>query len=385
MRVRISPTFEGWRNAARTLLAAKIDPSRLLWDDGSQSLTAIVDAEEMPSPDAESRIALSKRFVQLAQNVAAHREPARWDVLYRIAFRLLNESRELLSDEGDDDVARFMSMAKQIELDIQEMHQQPIANSQQPSFQRTNVPATRAATPAGSWRDLPELKDLAKLIDEVPGRVQTMVELQRSARTATPWIPAERDRDSLAAASQRCEGCDLYRGATQAVFGEGPVTARVMLIGEQPGEEEERAGRPFIGPAGHTLDRALVAAGLDRAQFYVTNAVKHLACTERGTKRIHRAPTLIELTACKPWLAAEIELVNPELIVCLGAVAARAIGGPTFRLLEERGEFLQTRSGRTMIATLHPDAVLRADEEMSAQYYAWLVADLTRVRERLDG
>ncbi len=460
MRVRIEPTFEGWRNAARTLLAAGIAPSRLLWDDGSEAFLAI-DDEEMPSADAEARVALSKRFVHLAQNVSAHREPARWDLLYRIAFRLLNENRELLADEVDDDVSRLMTMAKQIERDIHKMHafvrfrqvsdesgerfvawhrpDHAIVRLAAPFFvdrfrtmrwsiltpeesahfengalefkagvslleapaeddyeamwrsyyastfnpARLNLPAMRSEMPARFWRNLPELKDLARLIDEAPGRVQTMVELQRGARNATPWIPAERDHDSLAAAAQKCEGCELFGGATQAVFGEGPVTARVMMVGEQPGDEEDRQGHPFLGSAGRMLDRALADAGLERAQFYVTNAVKHFAYIERGTKRIHRSPKLIEVTACKPWLAAEIELVKPELIVCLGATAARSVGGPTFRLMEERGEFLQTRSGRTMIATIHPAAVLRAEEELAAQYYAWLVADLVRVRERL--
>jgi DNA polymerase len=176
----------------------------------------------------------------------------------------------------------------------------------------------------------------------------------------------------------------LYRHATQAVFGEGPASARVVLIGEQPGDQEDLAGKPFVGPAGEVLNQAIAEAGLDRSQLYVTNAVKHFAFEERGKRRIHRTPRLSEVTACRGWVEAELDAVQPDVVVCLGATAAKALLGTQFRITTQRGQFLPTRWSQRTIATFHPSAVLRAESpEHKAEVYAALVSDLKMVAEAL--
>jgi DNA polymerase len=170
------------------------------------------------------------------------------------------------------------------------------------------------------------------------------------------------------------------------VFGRGPRDARLMLVGEQPGDQEDRQGAPFVGPAGEVLDRALAEVGLDRARIYVTNVVKHFKFVLRGKRRIHEKPRTTEVVACRPWLDAEVAAIRPELLVCLGATAASAILGPQFRLLKQRGQFLQTSSGLRALATIHPSAVLRGpDEEGKAKLYAMLVEDLRTVAAALGG
>jgi uracil-DNA glycosylase len=201
-----------------------------------------------------------------------------------------------------------------------------------------------------------------------------------------PNIPRRRSLSALRVAAQGCRACDLYRHATQAVFGEGAQKARLMLIGEEPGNDEDLQGRPFVGPAGKLLDRALEEAGIDRAEIYITNAVKHFKFEERGKRRIHKKPNGTEVGACRPWLEAEIALIKPEIIVCLGATAAQSILGRDYRVTRERGKFVQHSLARLVTSTIHPSAILRAPDEDSryAEYQAF-VADLKRVRARLAG
>ncbi|AZP19601.1 uracil-DNA glycosylase [Streptomyces aquilus] len=197
--------------------------------------------------------------------------------------------------------------------------------------------------------------------------------------TAEPFVP---DRGGLAAlrrAAAGCRGCPLHRDATQTVFGDGKAGARVMLVGEQPGDQEDRQRKPFVGPAGKLLDRALAEAGIDPADAYVTNAVKHFKFTraEPRKRRIHKAPSLREMTACGPWLAAELAVVEPELIVVLGATAGKALLGSSFRVTRVRGTVLEAEiHGRAerLVPTVHPSAVLRSDDREAA--YQGLVSDL---------
>ncbi|MEV5437832.1 UdgX family uracil-DNA binding protein [Streptomyces sp. NPDC052682] len=202
------------------------------------------------------------------------------------------------------------------------------------------------------------------------------------AYTAEPFLPAGAGLDELRAAAAACRGCPLHRDATQTVFGTGHPHARVMLVGEQPGDQEDRQGRPFVGPAGKLLDRALAEAGIDPGEAYVTNAVKHFKFTraEPRKRRIHKAPSLREMTACGPWLAAELALVEPELIVVLGATAGKALLGSAFRVGEVRGAVLEREiHGRPekLVATVHPSSVLRARDDRERQAaYEGLVADL---------
>ncbi|MEU3518720.1 UdgX family uracil-DNA binding protein [Streptomyces sp. NPDC006654] len=201
------------------------------------------------------------------------------------------------------------------------------------------------------------------------------------AYSATPFLPDGRapSLTALRRAAAHCRGCPLHRDATQTVFGRGTPHARLMLVGEQPGDQEDRQGEPFVGPAGKLLDRALADAGLDPADAYVTNAVKHFKFTRSGPRkrRIHRAPTLREMSACAPWLAAELAVVAPELIVVLGATAGKALLGSSFRVGEVRGTVLEREiHGRPerLLPTVHPSSVLRSDDRAGA--YRGLVADL---------
>ena len=200
--------------------------------------------------------------------------------------------------------------------------------------------------------------------------------LQKKMPGAAGFVPPNANLKRMREAVQHCEGCELYKHATQAVFGEGPENARVILIGEQPGDQEDRAGRPFVGPAGEVLNRALEEAGMDRSQVYVSNAVKHFAFEERGKRRIHRTPRLSEVTACRPWMEAEVAEIEPEVVVCLGATAAKAVFGPQFRLTEQRGRFLPSRFSEKTLATYHPSAVLRGDTpEAREALYKMLLED----------
>lgn len=190
-------------------------------------------------------------------------------------------------------------------------------------------------------------------------------------------MPQTRSLRELSRAIQRCKGCDLYRHATKAVFGEGPAQARFLLVGEQPGDREDVEGRPFVGPAGAVLDRALAEAGISRKQTYVTNAVKHFKFERTPKRRIHKTPASAEIQACRPWLYKELEVIRPDVLVCLGATAAKAVIGPSFRLLAQRGRFVPSELAPRVLATYHPSAALRADDDESrARIYDLLVKDL---------
>ena len=189
---------------------------------------------------------------------------------------------------------------------------------------------------------------------------------------------------ALRRAEAQCTRCPLHRNATQVVPGEGPGTATVMLVGEQPGNDEDLSGRPFVGPAGKLLDRALEEAGIDRRQAYVTNAVKHFKWEPRGKRRIHAKPNAAEIAACRPWLDAEISLIQPTALVCLGATAAQALLGPRFRVTQERGRFVPSSLAQYVLATVHPSALLRApDEETRHRETQRFVDDLRVVAEVL--
>jgi uracil-DNA glycosylase family protein len=198
-----------------------------------------------------------------------------------------------------------------------------------------------------------------------------------SVMDATPFIPATGTLETLRRAVNDCRGCPLYAQATQGVLGEGPARAALMLVGEQPGDQEDLQGRPFVGPAGRLLDRALADAGVDRAQVYVTNAVKHFKFEERGKRRIHKKPSAGETQACHPWLDAERARVRPRVIVCLGATALLSVVGPRARVLESRGQWLRSTHDDPVIVTRHPSALLRMlDHEEREQAYQELVSDL---------
>lgn len=427
-----------------------------MFDDGREEalLPGIAPAW---SPTSDAKVTLPRKFLTVATRVAAHRDPERWDLLYRIAFRLSLENRDLLEVFVDDDVHRLGAMDAAVRRDIHKMHAfvrfrqveetfvawyrpdhriLPLAapffverfrnmrwsiltpdDSAQwdgsalvwgPGVPRSAAPAgdemehlwrtyyasifnparmnlekMKADMPARFWREMPELRDVSRLLAEAPARVGSMIEAQRRAPSAAPFVPPAADLEGLRAAARRCEGCDLHGPATQTVFGEGRTDAAVVLVGEQPGNDEDLRGRPFVGPAGELLDRALEMAGVDRSALYVTNAVKHFAYIERGKRRIHRTPRMIEVTACRPWLDAELQSIDPSLVVCMGATAAQALLGSRVSVMRDRGRFFISRQGREVLLTLHPSAVLRANAGARDEYFRMLVADLRLVAERL--
>jgi DNA polymerase len=201
---------------------------------------------------------------------------------------------------------------------------------------------------------------------------------------AAALVPERPTLKSLRDAAASCTACPLHETGTQTVFGEGLKRARLMLIGEQPGDREDIEGHPFVGPAGKILDKALEQAKIERGDAYVTNVVKHFKWKAQGKRRIHQTPRAEEIKACAPWLEAEVEVVEPEVLVCLGATAVRAVIGTKARVMKDHGEFLESKLGRTAVPTLHPSAILRADPEDRDDAMALLVGDLRRVRERLD-
>ncbi len=202
--------------------------------------------------------------------------------------------------------------------------------------------------------------------------------------TATPFLPSVRTLPVLKESASGCQGCDLYKNATQTVFGEGPAGAIVMFVGEQPGDLEDRSGRPFVGPAGQLLDDAIIQAGLNRSDIYLTNAVKHFKWERRGNRRLHVKPSVAQVNACKPWLIAEIEATQPRMIVCLGATAAQSLLGAQFRLTRHRGQILSSPWAPSLLATVHPAALLRIpDEQARRAAYLQFVDDLRLVARQL--
>jgi len=317
----IVPSFEAWQAAARALLREGVPPGEVEWREAA-------DAPAIEAP-AAGGARVPRQFLDVARQAAGASDPARWAVLYAVLWRLVHGSRELLASPRDPDVRRLNGLAAQGRREAQQ------------------------------------------------AETQEVLALEQQGGGAARFVPERAGLDELRAAAARCEGCELFRHATQTVFGRGPSDARIVLVGEQPGDQEDLKGAPFVGPAGEVLDRALAEAGLDRGRVWVTNAVKHFKFVERGKRRIHQTPRLPEIAACRPWLEAELEVLKPAVLGCLGATAARAIFGPEFRLLRERGRFIETRWAAKTIATLHPSAVLRGqDDAEQARLYAMLRDDL---------
>jgi DNA polymerase len=338
------PDFEGWRAAARRLLAEEVPPAQTSWREGSGSGIGVSSAGP-----ASGALRVPREFVQLAQAVARHPDPSRWALLYSILWRLLHGERDLLRRSDDPEAQQLFRMRD----------------------------AAPAAAPAG---------DSAPLFGDIALRRGT--EEKPDAPSARPFVPETRDLAALRKAAMSCRGCELYKDATQTVFGEGPPDARLVFVGEQPGDQEDRRGAPFVGPAGEVFDRALAQAGLERRSVYVTNAVKHFKFViQRGGRRIHQTPRSIEIGACRPWLEAELAAIRPELLVCLGASASKALLGPDFRLMKERGRFMaRTGWAPKVMATLHPSAVLRGETPAAQEaLYGLLLGDLRMVAGSIAG
>jgi len=203
--------------------------------------------------------------------------------------------------------------------------------------------------------------------------------------TAAAFMPPKPTLPKLREAAAGCRGCHLYEGATQTVFGEGLKKSKVMFVGEQPGDREDVDGKPFVGPAGRMLDKALDEAGIDRSEVYVTNVVKHFKYTMRGKRRIHQRPDAEEIAACRPWLESELDQVKPQVLVCLGATAAKALLGPRFKVTQQRGEFVDSELAPLATGTVHPSSILRApDDEARQRAYRDFVEDMRAIARALD-
>jgi uracil-DNA glycosylase family protein len=205
-----------------------------------------------------------------------------------------------------------------------------------------------------------------------------------AAEKTLEFLPDELSYRALKAASMECRGCDLYKNATQTVFGEGRISSGVIFVGEQPGDEEDLTGRPFVGPAGRLFDKALAEAGIDREKIYLTNTVKHFKWKPKGKRRIHEKPNASEINACDPWLRSEITLIKPRILVCLGATAAQALLGKQFRVTQMRGKWLDSTLAKKTIATIHPSAILRTPDDLRDQAYSHFVSDLVLIAEAID-
>jgi DNA polymerase len=203
-------------------------------------------------------------------------------------------------------------------------------------------------------------------------------------RSAADFIPSTPALPNLRQAAKHCTGCDLYQQATQTVFGEGACEAKIIFVGEQPGDQEDLQGHPFVGPAGRLLDKALVEAGIARNEVYITNAVKHFKWEPQGKRRKHKRPSAAEVAACRPWLAAELNVIHPRILVCLGATAAQSVFGKVVRINETRGKFMTTEWGAATYVTIHPSSIFRHPERVQQEAeYRQFVEDLTHIRRKL--
>ena len=461
-RIPIPPDFNAWREAARDALRQGYTPGQVDLQDATQpSALDLLTMDEAPEGAPVTQPHVPKAFLEAAKLVSVHRDPGRWNLLYRLLYRLQTE-RDLLKVEVDDDVAALKRMEAQIRRDLHKMHafvrfrkvEEPGPDGQpqehfiawyrpdhrlvrlaapffaerfapmrwtiltpdesvswdpetkQLSFApgtgkeaapqederetlwrsydgsiftpaRLNPEAMRNEMPVRYWEHLPEVSLLPELMQRAESRVAAMVTKQSKQPTAAPYVPAEHTLPVLQAAMPACKGCELYEHATQVVPGNGHPGAALMLVGEQPGDQEDRQGAPFVGPAGGVLRKALDELGIAHGEVFMTNAVKHFKFVQRGRLRLHQNPRMSEITACKPWLTAEIEAIQPRVILCLGASAAKSLLGGTFALMKERGTLKQTAFAERVMATVHPSAVLRAaDEPGRALLYNYLRDDL---------
>ncbi|MFN7141246.1 MAG: UdgX family uracil-DNA binding protein, partial [Limisphaerales bacterium] len=250
---------------------------------------------------------------------------------------------------------------------------------------RLKVRAMQAQLLKRNWKNLPEAAVIEPLIREAGRRTGGMIAKSefhrvRESDFSTPTIPVGANWETLKERAGECRACPLWKNASCTVFGEGPVNARIVFVGEQPGDQEDRTGKPFVGPAGQVLDRALKVVGIDRSITYVTNAVKHFKFEPRGKRRIHKTASAREIAACRPWLTAELELIKPDLVVALGATAAQSLFGAPLKILQNRGAILPNSFGLPTLVTVHPSAILRLPEGMDPEVeFQKFVEDLKRV------
>lgn len=443
------------------MLRERVSPEEVAWASASDAQNLLFAAEpvEASPREGDGSVRVPRAFFAMAEAVSRHWSERRWELLYRVAWRITNGTRDLLEMETDDDVAALNSMRRSVEKDIYRMRQfvrfRRVETSEGPSYvawyepehdtldanskffidrfgcmrwailtprssmmwdlekleygpgvprsrapqedeledlwrlyygtifnpARLKLQAMRAQLPVGRWNNLPEARIIPELVRMSRGRVHQMIDDR--PLSASDFIPQGASLSALREAVKQCGACELCARATQPVWGEGNAEARIALVGEQPGDEEDVRGRPFVGPAGKVLDDALLAAGLERGQLYLTNSVKAFRYEERGKRRIHQTPRSRDIAVCRPWLQAEMNLVRPEVIVCLGASAAQSVLGKKIAIGSERGRLI-SRSSAKIAVTYHPSAVLRTpDEAAQRELFDALVADLRLVKDSL--
>jgi len=451
--------FAQWRSSARPLIAAGVAPSEIVWSDWREPNLFVRPANENAPETSESRHpSIPRELLELLRELAQYRDPSRWELMYRLTWRVLHENRALLENDADPDVQRSRHWAKAIHRDVHKMHAfvrfheaesldgreryvawfepaHEILEGVAPFFEQRfpnmhwmiatpdgaavwdGTRTTFVASPAKSglpredathglwkayyrnicnvarinpkvmqrempqryWRHLPEASEIDLLIRD--GKQLHQRNLDTPAAPEDLMLPraVSRSLEQIAIPAeslQACRRCSLWRNATQAVAGEGPEKASIMLVGEQPGDEEDVRGRPFVGPAGRLLDGILLEVGLDRQSVFATNAVKHFKWEPRGKLRLHRRPNVQEMQACGAWLEGEIARVSPRVIVALGATAIRAVTGQSMGVEDARAVRVRHFGGAVVVGTYHPSAILRAEGGRKEGLIAALTADL---------
>ncbi|HSQ95096.1 MAG TPA: UdgX family uracil-DNA binding protein [Croceibacterium sp.] len=454
--------FEFWRDRARALVQADVPPDRVAFVEpgGSGSLFGPKRASgdrRLPSPPRSGRIVrASRQFVELAKAAICHSDAARFDLLYRLLWRLQDNAR-LLEDRADPDVRKLEDLARAVRRDIHKMrafvrfreveeaggekhyvawfepqhhilrvsagffmhrfanmkwsiltplgslHWDGEALAEGPSAQRSDAPAGDPAEelwrkyyasifnparlkvgamlkemPRRYWKNMPEAALIPELVAGAQAREAAMVETGKGHNEERPHSLSD-----IGKAIHECRRCPIGLLENQAVMGEGLKTATLMVVGEQPGDQEDLAGKPFVGPSGQLLDRYLVEAGIDRGQVYVTNAVKHFKFVWRGKRRLHQPPTAKEIDTCRFWLEGELEIVKPRVVLALGASAARGLLGKTVSISKARGHPHELPDGRELWITAHPSYLLRLKDEPKVEQERLFRADLAAVAERL--
>ncbi|WEA24315.1 UdgX family uracil-DNA binding protein [Rhizobium binxianense] len=463
-----------WRDAARAFAVAGILPEEIDWREKDAEADLSFQRDAMPPPPAATRkpMTVPPAFIELAETVLCHSDPARFSLLYRLLWRLQLD-RQVLEVASDEDVARARLMEKNVRRDVHKMTafvrfkevgpvsadrrkflawfepDHHIVGRTAPFFQRRftdmdwliatpkgsaawdgerltindapcekpnltdatdelwrtyyastfnparlKVKAMQAEMPKKYWKNLPEADLIPGLIASAESKVRAMAareatqslpfhdRLQEAARNlpAEPEAPAG-TLEALRAEAAVCTRCPLHANATQTVFGEGPRDAEVMFVGEQPGDQEDISGRPFVGPAGRLLDQVISEAGIDRSRLYVTNAVKHFKYEPRGKRRIHQKPDMGEVTHCRWWLNLEMTLVKPKLVVAMGATALAALTDVKQPLQNIRGQAMAIDAGRKLFVTVHPSYLLRIpDERLKAEELARFRDDMLKIQ-----
>ena len=455
--------YDAFLTLSASLLLARTPPDAIEWNDSESGAGSLFDPTLTPDELAsfpridEHTSRIAERLGRRGKLVANHADPTRWDLLYRIAYRLSHgRERNLLNDILDPDTRKLETLSHHVSRDMHKMKAfvrfqrvRDAADEQFVAWHRPDhrimrliapffvgrfgsmrwtiftphesatwdghtltfadgVPADQVnehdqveelwktyyanifnparikinamvkEMPKRYWATLPEAQIIEDLLKDAPARVRRMIEAQSTSAGATPFLPPKNvSLTVLAEEAASCAGCPISEMATNTVFGEGPPDARIMLIGEQPGDEEDRAARPFVGPAGQLLNQALHAANLSRQDLYITNAVKHFKYIPKGNTRMHRRANPSEIRACKPWLDREIESINPDTIILLGATAGQSIFGAGYRIHQSRGQHLTHPNIRAHIyPTIHPAKILRAPKHEQPQLLKDFITDL---------